>query len=190
MFFSLPNILEWLLRYKYTFLFPVAMIEGPIISIMAGFLIANGVLNLPATYAILILGDLVGDSIYYAIGKWGGRPFIRRWGYIFGLTEEKLLSAQKRYEHHGRKALIVGKTQPWGSVVLAIAGITQMPFRNFLWINFLSSTVKSAVLLVIGYYIGQSYMRISGYINYFGAAMIAVTVLLIVGLWLWKKFRS
>ena len=78
---TLEHFIALLLQYKYFFLFPIAIIEGPIISILAGVLIARGVMDPWVSYTLLVLGDLIGDGFYYAIGRFGGRPVLNKWGH-------------------------------------------------------------------------------------------------------------
>ncbi len=188
--FTLATIIGWLLKYKYSILFPIAVIEGPIITILGGFLVAQGVLDLYAVYLLLVVGDLVGDSLYYAIGRFGGRRFIKRWGYIFGLKEKHLVAAETKFKAHPKKILLIGKTQAWGSLTLVAAGITEMPYSSFLFINLIGTAVKTLLLLIIGYYFGQAYNSLAHYFDYFGIASIALTIIIILIIWLRKKYRS
>lgn len=188
---SLTQIIPILLRYKYWIIFPISVVEGPIISILSGFLVAGGILNPVGIFLILVLGDVMGDGLYYAIGRWGGRRFIHRWGHLFRLNEDSLLYVEKHFQNHPVKTLLFGKAQALGSVILAVAGIAKMPFLKFLWLNFLGTCIKTAMLLCIGYYFGQAYLKIDRYLNYIGLTITFVSVLIIIYLILknkkWKK---
>jgi len=91
MFFSLQKIIGLLIAYKYAIIFPVAVIEGPAISIIAGYLGQSGYLNVFFVYVLIVLGDMFGDTIYYAIGRFGGLYFIKRWNHILNYTTRKNL---------------------------------------------------------------------------------------------------
>ena len=67
-----PNEIVFLLEtYKYLFLLPLAIIEGPIVAIIVGFLTTLKVFDTYISYAILVVGDVIGDSSLYALGRWG-----------------------------------------------------------------------------------------------------------------------
>jgi len=53
-----------LLTYKYLILIPLAVVEGPIITVIAGFLITLGYMNIFLVYLIVIAGDLAGDYFF------------------------------------------------------------------------------------------------------------------------------
>jgi membrane protein DedA with SNARE-associated domain len=172
---SLDSLIQLLVTYKYLLLLPVSIVEGPIISIIAGFLCSKGVLSLFVTYPVLIMGDLLGDTMYYSIGRWGGRGFINKWGKIFGIKDGKFLRTENQFKNHGKKTLIFGKTQAMGGVILVAAGLGKMPYLRFIWLNFVTTIVKSFLLLITGYYFGHAYRLIDHYFGLYGV----ITLLLI-----------
>jgi membrane-associated protein len=51
---------------------PLAVVEGPIVSVLTGVLSASGYLTWYSSLCLLIFADLIGDAICYAIGRTGG----------------------------------------------------------------------------------------------------------------------
>ena len=64
------EIQHYLAIYGYAALLPLAIIEGPAVTVFAAFLAAQGVFDVVVVYAIVVLGDLVGDVLHYAVGRW------------------------------------------------------------------------------------------------------------------------
>ncbi len=188
---SLHNIVVWLLAYRYEILFPITIIEGPIITIIAGFLAFQGYFNIFAVYGIAVLGDMVGDIIYYSIGLWGGRKFIERWGYFFGITVEKISKLETHFSLHSGKTLLFGKfSHVTGMPILVSAGMAKMPFRKFVWFNFLGTLPKVFLLAIFGYYFGAAYEQINTYFNYgFFIVLLAICALGLI-YFLSKKSKS
>ncbi len=186
---ALDNAIELLITYKYILLFPWAVVEGPIVSVIGGFLSSTGILNPIITYVLLVIADLVGDTLYYSIGRFGGRPFIHKWGRFFGINEEKLLKTETHFHRHAGKTLAIGKTQPWGMFVLIASGLSKMPYLRFMWINLAVTIFKSLGLMLVGYYFGKSYALISEYFGLYGeiTVILAVVVLLVWFLFFRKK---
>lgn len=164
--FTPDQIVQLLTHYGYLILLPIAVLEGPIISIIAGFLASQGILGFFFSYLILLLGDLGGDVIYYSIGRWGGFRFISRWGSKIGVTTERIAKVDRHFVDHGGKTLLFGKwTQTVGAPILVTAGIIKMPFWRYILFNILGSIPKSLVLITLGFYFGRSYNKWIGYID-------------------------
>lgn len=196
MFFSLSTVIQWLIHYRYFLFFPIVVVEGPIITIVAGFLASLGQMNFYMAYILAFTGDLVGDSMYYCLGRWGSNPYLARWIKQLGLTKEKLAHLESYFVRHAGKTLILTKfTQGIGFAVLIAAGLARVPYRKFLWYNFLPTIPKSMILLLVGFYYGKAYLRINDYLNYvsftiFSLVLFYILVYFLGGRLLNKIFHS
>lgn len=166
MTFNFGQITPWLFHYKYFALFPLAVLEGPIITIIAGFFSSLGFINFFGAYAVIVAGDLAGDVLYYVAGRVGGRRFIDKWGRYLGVGERQVESLEKQFSQRGDKLLFIGKmSHGVGGAFLVAAGIIKMPFNKFLSANFLATLLKSMLLLLVGFYFGQAYATINSYLE-------------------------
>lgn len=148
------------------------------IAVISGFLSSLGYLNVFAVYFLVLVGDVVGDSIYYAIGRWGREGFVRRWGRYIGLNQERTEHLEGHFKKHSGKTLIIGKwSHAVGVVVLVAAGIAEMPFWRFVWFNLVASMPKSLIFVVVGFYFGHAYSQIGRYLDY-----AAITMIVLAGL--------
>lgn len=141
----------------------VAMLEGPFLSIIFGVLLRLGYFSFLPIYAALMIGDLIGDIGWYYIGYHYGRKAIHRFGERFGVTEEKVEKVEKLFHQHKNKILFTSKiTNGFGFAlaVLMTAGIAKIPFKRYITINFLGQMIWSGLLLAVGYFFGESYIRI------------------------------
>lgn len=187
---SVDNILALLLQYKYLILFPISVVEGPIISILSGVMIARGLFNPLLTWTILVIGDVVGDTLYYCLGRYGGRPFIKKHGHLLKLKKEKMAAWEEHFHHKApKRTLFLGKTQPWGSVILFAAGATKMPYLKFLLINTAASIPKSLLLILAGYYFNEAYIVMDRYLQYTGIILTIIGILIII-LYLFLKKKK
>ena len=98
---SLHATVALILAYKYLILFPLALVEGPVIAIVAGFLIRLGYLDLSAAYLIMCAGDFFPDTAYYYIGKLAhSKQWIDRLGKRFTSKSAFLFKNLKALERH------------------------------------------------------------------------------------------
>lgn len=144
------------------------MFEGPIVTVIAGFLASAGNINPYIAYGVIIVADLVGDSMYYVLGRWGKH---------IGIKPGSIGTIETHFAKHTIKTLLFGKlTHAIGAGILFGAGVARVPYRTFLWYNLLPTLPKSLALLVIGYYFGHAYATINRYFDYTAIAMVALAV--------------
>ncbi|MGD0976906.1 MAG: DedA family protein [Minisyncoccia bacterium] len=173
---------SWLLKYRYLAIFPIAVFEGPILTVIVGFLASLGIFNLLISYTVIVLGDLTGDSLHYAVGRYGGRKFIEKWGRYVGLSFEKIEPIERQFEKRGNTLLFWGKAMHGlGGAFLIAAGLIHMPFRKFILSNFWPTLLKSAILLMVGFFFGQSITHIKSILDFIayavaGAVALAVAI--------------
>lgn len=174
-------------HYGYLIMFLLAVPEGPIVAVIAGFFVSLGALDAYLSFAVLFFGDVVGDALYYALGRWGGEKFIPRFGKYVGITEKKVGIFKKRFLKHDWKIILFSKTQAVGSAMLFSAGFVRMPFWRYLLYNSIGTIPKVLLFEVIGIYFGRGYASINTYIGYVGIASFAFAFLLLGAYWWFKR---
>jgi membrane-associated protein len=149
---ALPPLANFLIAHGNVLLLPLAVIEGPIVSFIAGILSAEGYLDWYWAISLLTCGDLIGDAICYCIGRSGGAPFA--WlGRRFGLREDRLDRVAEGLRHNATKMLFIGKwTHSIGALVLISAGMARVRLAKFMLVNLIATVPKSAVLFGAGYF--------------------------------------
>jgi membrane-associated protein len=174
MVFSASDILGLLSAHPYALLLPLAIAEGPLVTIAAGGLIATSQLRFWPVLATVVTGDLVGDSALYAVGRWGGVRMVTRWASQDMAT--RVAALQDQFLRKADRVLVLGKlTHAVGAPVLIVAGIVRMTFGRFLTVNFLATLPKSLALLCVGYAFHSGYAAIGQNMTY------CYVVLLIAG---------
>ncbi len=180
---SLQEVVLFLVAYKYWLIFPITVIEGPIITVISGFLASTGVLNGYWAYGVLVVADLVGDILHYSLGRYGRDSAVfKKWGKYLGYAEKHEATLERHFQKHTGKTLVLGKiAHGLGGAVLIAAGVAKVNFWEFFWYNLLATVPKTLILFLIGYYLGSYYVQIDKYLGYVSAATLglAITLLLV-----------
>lgn len=152
-------------RHGLAIVAPVAIVEGPIVTVIAAWLASQGLMRLWALAAVVIAADLVGDFAFYTLGRLGLGRVPARWRARTGLTRARLAGLTHHYDRHGGRMLLLGKvTHSAGFAVLAAAGMARMPLARFFWFNLLGTVPKSLFFVALGYGFGAAYASIDGWI--------------------------
>lgn len=147
----------FLIAHGSALILPLAVIEGPIVTVVTGFLTAQGYFNAYWVLPLLMCGDVIGDVGYYWVGRAGIAPlgFAGRW---FGVCGALAPSLQCELTGRATRMLLIGKwTHTMGGVVLVGSGLLRLPLRRFIVVNLLATIPKSAMLFGAGYFFGDHY---------------------------------
>ena len=142
---------SFLIAHGSALILPLSVIEGPVVSIATGFLSARQYFEWYWAFFLLVCGDLIGDMIYYLIGR-SGLSYVARF--------DRRLAPALRLDltRNATKMLFVGKwTHSIGWAVLIGAGMLHVPPRRFMLISLLATLPKTAVLFGLGYFFGENY---------------------------------
>ncbi len=159
---------EWLISlsndhtvWVYAFIIIFACIEGPILSIIFGILIKLGYFSFLPIYFALMLGDLVGDTVWYHIGKHLGYGFVIRYGKYFNITVDGIRKVTHVFHKYTKSILIISKlTTGFGFAIVTLftAGLVRIPFRHYIFLNFIGQFAWTGLLMAFGYFFSNLYI--------------------------------
>lgn len=176
--------------YGMLIIAPLAVLEGPVVSVVAGYLAKAGLILLPQTFGVLVLADLVGDVILYTIGRRGRARVALRWLAAFGVTRRRLARVLRAFRAQGGRILVIGKlTHSAGFAVLLAAGMARMPIAQFLALNLLATLPKVALFLGLGWWFGKVSDRVGDWLLG-GSILVLVCVLTLIATHLIARRRS
>jgi len=186
----LPKLASLLSRYGYAVLFPVAVVEGPGAAIVAGALVGSGQLDGVTVILMLVAADLVGDALYYALGRWGHTPLLERIGARLKITKDRLGPLEKHFRKHELKLIMLGKTQALGSVILYFAGAVKMSFVRFMLYNLLGTAPKILLFVSIGFFVGQTIIHSAKSVDYITFVTFGIALILLVTYLLARRYMK
>lgn len=182
------ELIAMLGRYGYWVIIPIAVIEGPAITMVAGALVAAGQMDGVTTCILLILSDLLGDALYYSLGRFGHGPVAARLTKWLKVTPERLAKLEQRFRDNDWKLILIGKTQGLGSIILYFAGASRMGFVRYMVLNLLGTVPKVIVFELIGYFLGAALLSSTRYINYLTGLMFGAAFVLLGLYWVFRKY--
>lgn len=156
-------------------------VPGETVLILGAVYAGTGRLSIVLVGVLGFIAAVVGDNIGFAIGRFGGRRLVERYGRYILLTPERLDKATGFFERRGASIIIVarfieGLRQANG----IIAGTTEMHWARFLAFNAIGAALWVALWASVGYFSGDHitsiYNTVSQYSVYFAIAVGVVIV--------------
>ena len=176
-----PFLLSLILKYKYTILFPILVLEGPVATIISGILASPSFkeFNITFLFFFVIFADIFGDTLYYLIGRYAGGKIITRFKKWRGVTDTHETSIQTFFNKYGDVSIILGKiTHGIGWPIMMIAGNARVPYKKFIILCASISILKTAFLLAVGYFYVSDFSLLAYYVG--SSVATALTVIIVV----------
>jgi membrane protein DedA with SNARE-associated domain len=183
-------VLDFIQQYGYWILYPLMIIEGPLITLLAGGLSATGILNVWLVFLLSLLGDLSMDVILYYIGFFGNKRLRQRIAQRPKL-ESRRVKLEKFFQKHGGKVVFFVKISTGLAYITFItAGMIRLPLRRFIFFTLLGGIIWSGALVALGYFYGQLYLQISNHIRWAGVIVFSGAILTFLILTLLRKWKA
>lgn len=155
-----------ILSYGYFALFPLMILEGPILTFAAGYLASLGLLHVSLVIVTAIAANLAGDFGLYAIGHHGARSFVNKYGRFFRLDFKSVEKFSRIFHKHAVKTLVFGKISGVFSFpVLLSAGATKYPLKRFSILCLVVEIPKSGSITLLGFFFGAAYKSFDKYLT-------------------------
>ena len=153
----------YIVQYGYGALFAVLFVEsfglplpGETFLVAASFLAVQGQLNIWLVGLTAWAAAVLGDNVGYAIGRFGGRRLVARYGARIGISAERLKKTERFFAHYGPEVVIIARFFPVLRQLNGIvAGSTGMDWKRFVSYNALGGLLWVGAWSSGVYYFGH-----------------------------------
>jgi len=176
---------DFVSNYGYLAVFLGTIVWGETIMVAAGFLASLENINL-SIYLVIIcgaLGTLLADSFWYLVGHYGkiGSKFLEKYEFYVKRKPKVIEKIKVSFAKHSGKTIFFSKFI-YGTriLVLIMAGMTGMKYRKFFIFNFFSVFFWAIGMALIGYYLGEGYIKLQAYFQQAEYVLLGVLILIIL----------
>jgi membrane protein DedA with SNARE-associated domain len=156
--------------------------------VLFGWTIDSGLTAYVAMALAGTIGYTIGAIGGWAIGLYGGRPYVERHGRWLHLDVEKLDRAERWFEKWEDWAVFLGRLTPViRSFVSIPAGVMEVPFVRYTLLTLAGSAIWCFAFAGAGYAAGDSWEDIHHAFRYLDYVVVAAVVAAVV--WLGVRYR-
>ncbi|MDZ5458779.1 DedA family protein [Azohydromonas lata] len=159
------------------------LLEGETLLVLAGFAAHEGHLNPWAVFGIATVMAMVGDQIYFWLGRWRGPQLLARYPKLHAKAE-RVQALLERWH----APLIIGLRFAYGLRIAGplFIGASPLPAWRFIVYNGVGAVIWAAVVGGIGWSFGAAAQALLGELQRYQMALMGALVGLALLVWVWR----
>ena len=184
-------LIDWLLTtigaLGYPGIFLLMAMESSVIPVPselvmppAGYLAAQGRMNIWVAIFMGTAGSLIGAYANYYAAHYLGRPLLLKYGKYVWITEEKFARVERYFKDHGEISTFIGRLLPVVRHLISLpAGLAGMNHVKFTIYTLAGAGIWVTILTWIGYFIGANQELIMEYSHQAVIGVVIVSAVII-----------
>ena len=159
-----------------------------IVLVPAGYLASSGDMNIGLILISAIIGSLLGAFINYYLAFFIGRKFLNRYGKYFFISQNSLKKMDNYFNKHGHISTFSGRLVPGIRQLISIpAGLAKMNIVEFFTFTSLGAGIWALILILLGYFIGQSEQLIQIYLKQITIIVLGIITIIVAIYYKYQK---
>jgi membrane protein DedA with SNARE-associated domain len=156
----------------------------------AGFLIVDGQFTFTGTIIASTLGSIVGSLLSYAIGYYGGKPFIERFGKYLLLNTHHLEVSQRFFDKNGQITILISRFIPVVRHLISIpAGFGKMNLFKFSVYTIIGAGIWNTFLTFVGFKLKSNWAEVMKYSHIIDLVVVGILGVAVI-YYLYKIYLS
>lgn len=160
-------------------------IPSEVILTFGGFMTTNTSMSIIGVIIFSTIGSVIGAIILYFIGKILNKERLEKIvsgkiGKILRLKKEDIEKADYWFDTKGRGAVFIGRFIPIVRSLISIpAGMSEMPFLNFVILTAVGTLIWNSILSILGAAFGENYTLVIDFISKYAKLVLVLSIIVI-----------
>lgn len=140
----------------------IEVIPSEIVLAYGGYLVSIGKVSFIAAIIFGTIGGVFAQLIVYAIGRYGGRPFLEKFGKYILIRKHHIEKSEEWFQKYGTGVIFSARFVPVVRHAISIpAGISKMPVGKFTFLTTLAVIPWTILFVYLGYALGDQWEHIN-----------------------------
>jgi membrane protein DedA with SNARE-associated domain len=139
----------------------IEFIPAEVVLPLAGYWVFQGDFNLIYTILAGTVGGTFGPLTLYALGRYGGRPVVEKYGKYFFIRKKEILIADLFFSKYGIWVAFFSRAVPGVRTAISIpCGMAKMNVFLFTIFTFLAMLPLTTLYVYLGFKLGQEWDKV------------------------------
>lgn len=166
-------------------------IPAEVVLPLAGYWVYQGERNMILTILAGSIGGVTGPLTLYALGKYGGRPLVLKFGKYFLVKDEQLNKAEYFFDKYGGGIAFFGRFVPGIRTAISLpCGILKMNIWKFILYTYLAMLPVTTIYVYLGYKLGPQWEQAGAIFAQYANFLLIPIVLIVIWFFLKAKKRK
>ncbi len=183
----LNNISSFTPFWIYVTLFLFAFVENvfppspsDLVVVIGGSLVSTGVISFIPTLLLTTIGSAVGFMILFYFGSTVDRKVVHSGKYKY-IPVDAIEKVELWFKKYGYYVIVANRFLPGTrSVISFFAGMSMMNAKKTILLATISAFVWNAIIIYLGYFVGNNRSVIDNYLSTYSNIAIAITVVVVI----------
>ena len=147
---------------------------------LAGFWVAQGEFNYWGIVIAGTIGGTIGPITLYALGRYGGRPLVLKYGKYFLINEKQVNAADRFFAKYGAGVTFFARFLPVVRTAISVpCGVMKMSLMKFSFYTFTAMLPITALYVYLGQKLGENWEQAGELFGEYLRPFVIVIVILI-----------
>ncbi|MFS0727106.1 DedA family protein [Paenibacillus sp. 1P07SE] len=139
----------------------VEVIPSEIVLAYGGYLVAADEISFGSAMLFGVIGGTLAQVILYAVGRYGGRPFLDKYGKWLHISGRHLDRSEDWFRKYGTAMIFFARFVPVIRHAISIpAGVSRMPLPLFTLLTALAAVPWTLLFLYLGMQLGNRWQSV------------------------------
>lgn len=154
---------------------------------MAGFWVSQGDYSYIPMVLAGTIGGTIGPITLYALGLYGGRPLVLRYGKYFLINEKQVNAADRFFEKYGAGVAFFGRFLPVVRTAISVpCGMARMSLAKFSLYTFCAMLPITALYVYLGMILEENFEEAAALFSKYSQPFVIAIAVFIVGFFAYK----
>lgn len=169
----------------------IELIPAELILPLVGYWVYQGDMNLLLAIVAGSIGGVTGPLTLYALGRYGGRPLVLKYGKYMLIREDNVAAAERFFEKYGAGVAFFARFIPGVRTVISIpCGISKMNIGTFMLFTYAAMLPITCFYIFVGYYFGPEWEKAIPFVKQYSQPLLILLLLFIILYFLIKSAKK
>lgn len=155
---------------------------------LVGYWVYQGEMHLGLAIIAGAVGGTLGPLTLYALGRYGGRPVIVKFGKFFLIKEKHIVAADKFFEKYGAGVAFFARFVPGVRTAISLpCGMARMNVWTFTLYTFFAMLPLTTLYIYMGYLFGPHWDQVVPYVQKYIIPFAVLAVVMFVAYFIYSE---